>query len=59
MTKFEATMVEFERVYAECAMSQVQFMDLIMANVQILTYAIQELERRDGSNGHFLSSTYI
>ena len=35
MTKLEATMVEFERVYAECAMSLVQFMELTMANVQI------------------------
>ena len=35
MTKLEATMTELERVHAECATSQVQFMELIRANVQI------------------------
>ena len=35
MTKLEAAMIELERVHAKCAMSQVQFMELTMANVQI------------------------
>ena len=35
MTKLEATMAELERVHAECATSQVQFMELTRANVQI------------------------
>ena len=35
MTKLEATMDELERVHAECALSQVQFMELTRANVQI------------------------
>ena len=35
MTKLEASIAELERVHAECATSQVQFMKLIMANVQI------------------------
>ena len=35
MTKLEATMDELERVHAGCATSQVQFMELTRANVQI------------------------
>ena len=35
MEKLKATMVEMERVHAECATSQVQFMELTRANVQI------------------------
>ena len=35
MTKLEAALVEMKRVHAECATSQVQFMELIKANVQI------------------------
>ena len=35
MVKLEAVMAELERVHAECATSQVQFMELTRANVQI------------------------
>ena len=35
MTKLEAALVEMKRVHAECATSQVQFMELTGANVQI------------------------
>ena len=35
MTTLEATMAELERVHAECATFQVQFMELTRANVQI------------------------
>ena len=35
MTKLESTLVEMKRVHAECAASQVQFMELKRANVQI------------------------
>ena len=35
MTKLEAALVEMKRVHAECATSQVQFMALTRANVQI------------------------
>ena len=35
MTKLEATLDEMKRVHAECATSQVQFMELTRANVQI------------------------
>ena len=35
MTTLEAVMAELERVHAECATSQVQFMELTRANVQI------------------------
>ena len=35
MTKLEAAMPELERVHAKCATSQVQFMELTRANVQI------------------------
>ena len=44
MTKLEAAMAELERVYAECATSQVQFMELIMANVQIQPTPFQSLK---------------
>ena len=44
MTKLEAAMAELERVHAECAMSQVQFMELIMANVQIQPTPFQSLK---------------
>ena len=35
MTKLEAAMAELKRVHAECATSQVQFMELTRANDQI------------------------
>ena len=35
MTTLEATMAELKRVHAECATSQVQFMEMTRANVQI------------------------
>ena len=35
MIKLEAALVEMKRVHAECAISQVQFMELARANVQI------------------------
>ena len=35
MTKLEATLVEMKRVHTECATSQVQFMELRRANVEI------------------------
>ena len=35
MTKLEAALVEMKRVHAECVTSQVQFMELTRANVQI------------------------
>ena len=35
MTKLEAALVEMKRVHVECATSQVQFMELTRANVQI------------------------
>ena len=35
MTKLEVAMAELKSVHAECATSQVQFMELTMANVQI------------------------
>ena len=35
MKKLEATLVEMKRVHAKCATSQVQFMELTRANVQI------------------------
>ena len=35
MTKLEVAMAELERAHAECATSQVQFMELTRANVQI------------------------
>ena len=57
--KLEATMAKLERVRAECATSQVQLMEVTRAHLSNSAYAIQERERRDGSNGHFLYSTYI
>ena len=35
MTKLEVVLVEMKRVHAKCATSQVQFMELSKANVQI------------------------
>ena len=35
MTKLEVAMTELKRVHAECAISQVQFIELTRANVQI------------------------
>ena len=35
MTKLEVAMAELKRVNPECATSQVQFMELTMANVEI------------------------
>ena len=35
MTKLEAVLVEMKRFHAECVTSQVQFMELTRANVQI------------------------
>ena len=35
MNKLEVALVEMKRVHAECATSQVQFMELTRANVQI------------------------
>ena len=35
MTKLEAVMAELKRVHTECATSQVKFMELTRANVQI------------------------
>ena len=35
MTKLEAALIEMKRVHAECVTSQVQFMELTRANVQI------------------------
>ena len=35
MTQLEATMDDLERAHSECATSQVQFMELTRANVQI------------------------
>ena len=35
MTKLEVAMTELERVHVDCATSQVQFMELTRANVQI------------------------
>ena len=35
MTKLEAAMAELKRVHAKCETSQVQFMELPRANVQI------------------------
>ena len=35
MTKLEVALVEMKRVHAECATSQVQFLELTRANIQI------------------------
>ena len=44
MTKLEATISELERVHAECAISQVQFMELTRANVQIQPMPFKSLK---------------
>ena len=44
MTKLEATMAKLKRVHAECATSQVQFMELTRANVQIQPAPFQSLK---------------
>ena len=44
MTKLEAAMAELKRVHAECATSQVQFMELTRANVQIQPAPFQSLK---------------
>ena len=44
MTQLEATMAELERVPAECATSQVQFIGLTMANVQIQPMPLKSLK---------------
>ena len=44
MTKLEATMTELKRVHAECAATQVQFMELTRANVQIQIAPFQSLK---------------
>ena len=45
MTKLEAAMAELKRVHAECATSQVQFMESIRANVQIQPAPFQSLKK--------------
>ena len=44
MTKLEAAMAKLKRVQAECATSQVQFMELRRANVQIQPAPFQSLK---------------
>ena len=44
MTKLEAAMAELKRVHAECATSQVQFMELRRANFQIQPAPFQSLK---------------
>ena len=44
MIKLEATMAELKRVHVECATSQVQFMELARANVQIQSTPFQSLK---------------
>ena len=44
MTKLEAAMVKLKRVHAECTISQVQFMELTRANVQIQPAPFQSLK---------------
>ena len=45
MTKLEATMVELERVCAECATSLVQLMEVTRVNVQIQPTPFQSVEK--------------
>ena len=45
MTKLEAAMAELKRVHPECAISQVQFMELTRANVQIQPVPFQSLKK--------------
>ena len=44
MTKLEVAMAELKRVHAECATSQVQFMELTRANIQIQPAPFQSLK---------------
>ena len=44
MTKLEATMAELERVCVECTTSQVQFLEVTRANVQIQPTSFKSLE---------------
>ena len=44
MTKLEAAMAELKRVHVECTTSQVQFMELTRANVQIQPSPFQSLK---------------
>ena len=46
MKKLEAAMAELKRVHAECATSQVQFMELTRANVQIQLSPFQSLKEK-------------
>ena len=45
MTKLEAAMDELKRVHAECTTSQVQFMELTRADVQIQPAPFQSLKK--------------
>ena len=45
MTKLEAAMAKLKRVHVECATSQVQFMELTRANVQIQPAPFQSLKK--------------
>ena len=49
MTKLEATMAELKRVHSECTTSQVQFMELTRANVQIQPAPFQSLKEEMAS----------
>ena len=49
MTKLEAAMAELKRVHAEYATSQVQFMELTRANVQIQPTPFQSLKEEMAS----------
>ena len=44
MTKLETAMAELKRVHAECATSQVQFMELTRANIQIQPTSFKSLK---------------
>ena len=46
MTKLEVAMVELKRVNADCATSQVQFMELTRANVQIQPTPFKSLKEK-------------
>ena len=50
MTKLEATMAVLKRVNVECATSQVQFMELARANVQIQPAPFQSLKKEMDPN---------
>ena len=53
MTKLEAALVEMKRVNAECATSQVQFMELTRANVQIQHTPLDSLKEEMGPMASF------